>query len=196
MSADNEDKGMMVDLDEFTPADREALRDLNVREAPRTVETVREVEDGTLVQHMEKREMFTFTEAEMGTIRFDVRSIKDSILAGRIPRRMYRIAEVPRSFYEHVLANNGVEQERLPKINGRDLERPGIMVDWGNGFQTMIDGNHRMVRRCDLGMPGFRFLLVPVGYCAPHMCRPGEEEKLFHRERPGVELLHSEIKME
>jgi hypothetical protein len=70
------------------------------------------------------------------------------------------------------------------------------MVDWGNGYQTMIDGNHRMIRRCDLGMPSFRFLLVPVGFCAEHMCRPGEEEKLFHRERPGVELLHSEIKME
>jgi len=186
---------MFVELDEFTAADREALRDLNVREQARTESVLQEAPEGTYTVGYEKREMFTFHEPSLGTIRFDVRSIKDSILAGRIPAVVYRVNAVPREFYEHVKANNGVEPERLPKINGRDLDRLGIMVNWGEN-QTLIDGNHRMVRRCDLGMPSFRFLLVPVGFCAPHMCRPGDEERLFHRDRPGVELLHSELREE
>jgi hypothetical protein len=88
--------------------------------------------------------------------------------------------------------------ERLPKISpGRDLDRPGIMVDWGNGYQTMIDGNHRLCRRHQLGLGNFRFLLVPVSACLPHMCRPGDEERLFMGKRqPGVETLHTEIRAE
>ena len=64
--------GMFVELDEFTAADREALRDLNVREQARTESVLQEAPEGTYTVGYEKREMFTFHEPSLGTIRFDV----------------------------------------------------------------------------------------------------------------------------
>ena len=191
------DTGMFVEPDTFTTEDRALLLDVHGREQARTETFVRDVEDGTLVEGYEKREVFTFTEPSLGELCFDVHSIRTGIASGRIPAAMFRLEKIPEHFYQHVLTNNGVETERFMRLTARDLERPGIMVMWPNSENTtLIDGNHRMCRRYQLDRQGFRFLLVRVADCAAHICRPGEEERLFHRERPGVEVLHTEIKVE
>lgn len=188
------DKGMYCEADDFTDADRLLLRDLQHREKARSVEVLQEVPEGTIVKGRELREIFSFHEDSIGEFRFDVRGIKDAIADGHIRARMYKIPDVPEDYYQHILQNNGVEPDRLPKINGPDLERPGIMVSWPHGYQTMIDGNHRLCRRVQLGMKTFRFLLVDVLDCTRFMCRPGQEAKLFAREdREDVEVLHSEV---
>ena len=106
-----------------------------------------------------------------------------------------KIEEIPESFYRHVLDNNGVEAARLAEITDRDLDRPGILVMWPDNQSTLIDGNHRLCRRYNLGLPGFRFLIVDVHDCAPFMCRPGDEAKLFP-EPEGAEVLHTEVRIE
>lgn len=187
---------MYCEPDTFTEADRLLLTDIHPREQLRVDEVLAHVPEGTIVCGHERREIFKFSAPEIGMFHFDVRSIKDSIASGRITAEMFKVPEVPQEYYQHILQNGGVETDRLPKINGPDLERPGIMVAWPNGYQTMIDGNHRLCRRVQLGMKTFRFLLVDVLDCTAHMCRPGDEEKLFGAvDRPGVEVLHSEIKV-
>jgi hypothetical protein len=188
------DNGMMAEPDSFTEADHEALCDPHYREKARTIEQVTEVDDGYVVQSHERREVFTFDAPGIGTWRFDVRGIKDAIRLHRIPAWMMRLPEVPESFYQHVLNNNGVELQRLPKVTEHDLTRPGIMVHWPNGYSTLIDGNHRLCARYRRDMKDFRFLIVDVADCAPFMCRPGEEDKLF--DRLDGERLHSEIQIE
>src|SRR5262249_23067420 len=148
--------------DMFTDADRNMLRDLQHREQERVITKVAEVAHGTIVKGYERREIFSFHEPSFGAFQFDVRGIKDSIVADRIPASMYRVEEIPEDFYQHVLANNGVEPDRLAKFSERDLERPGIMVRWPHGETTLIDGNHRLCRRHQLGIKTFRFLLVEV----------------------------------
>lgn len=190
---------MFADHDTITQADLDGLRQLHVTERPRIETVVREVEDGTIVQGEERREVFTFNAPETGEWVFDVRQIKDAIVEGRVPATMFRLPEVPEDFYQHVLANNGVEVPRLARVSESDQERPGIMVWWGNeeGHSTLIDGNHRLCARYQRGAKSFRFLLVDVVDLADFMCRPGDEEKLFgKRERPGYETLHVEVHTE
>lgn len=190
---------MFADHDTITQADLDGLRQLHVTERPRTETVVREVEDGTIVQGEERREIFSFNAPGTGEWVFDVRQIKDAIVEGRVPAQMFRLPEVPEDFYQHVLANNGVEVPRLARVSESDQERPGIMVWWGNeeGHSTLIDGNHRLCARYQRGAKSFRFLLVDVVDLADFMCRPGGEEKLFgKRERPGYETLHVEITTE
>jgi len=189
-------EGMEAQADAFTPEDFKALRQLARRERPYTMEEMAEVPEGTIVMGEESRELFSFEAPEIGQWRFDVRSIKDAIADRRMSAWMFRLDDVPESFYEHVRTNNGVEPDRLAKITGPDLERPGIMVHWPDGHSTLIDGNHRLVRRGMLGLRGFRFIMVDVKDCAPYMCRPGDEVKLFAKDRPGVQTLHTEIKVE
>lgn len=193
------DQGMYAEPDIFTAEDRASLRAMNPGrgERTRTIEQVVDVHDGTIVASYEKREMFTFEAPGIGTWRFDVRSIKDAIVRGNLLAHMMRLPDVPEHFYSHVLTNNGVESKRLSKLTTADLERPGIMVLWPDGHSTLIDGNHRLCGRYLAGARDFRFLIVDVRDCVPFMCRPGDEEKLFAHERePGVELLHSEIRIE
>lgn len=180
--------------DKFTAEDLQGLRRLAHFERSRTEDVVVQVPNGTIVQGKETREIFRFEAPGEGVWIFDVRGIKDAIADKRIEALMLRVDDIPEDFYQHVLNNNGVEPERLPGIGAADLERPGIMVAWPNGYQTMIDGNHRMCCRWMLGKKSFRFIIVDVRDCAPHMCRPGGEDKLFLKDRPGMQVLHAEIR--
>lgn len=194
MTADN--KGMLCEADSFTDADRAMLADLQHRERAHVQKPMGKIAGRTLVVGREKRELFTFEAPEVGVFLFDVRGIKDAIVSGQIPARMLRLPEIPEHFYQHILNNHGVVPARLAQFNGRDLERPGIMVAWPHRYQTMIDGNHRLCRRYMLSLHGFRFLMVNAIDCAPMMCRPGEEAELFKRyDNPNYETLHTEIKL-
>jgi len=192
-----EGQGTYCETDEFTAADRESLRALQVREKERVEEFVREVEGGTIVKGWEKRETYTFSAPDFGTWRFDIRGIKDAIVAGRLPVQMFKMTPIDESFYQHVLANNGVEEPRIAQITEpSDLDRPGIMIFWPDGHSSLIDGNHRLCARKRKGLDSFRFLMVHVRDAVPFMCRPGDEHTLFPDRGPGYETLHAEVRME
>jgi hypothetical protein len=183
--------GSYAELDTFTDYDRALLEDRWHREVARTQTPI----GGGIVQAYERREIFTFHEPEIGTLRFDVRGIKRALLDGRLKASMYRI-EIDPKFYEHVLANNGVEPERIGKLSERDLQRPGIMIQWPHGHSTLIDGNHRLCGLYRRGVKTFRFLLVNVMDAVPFMCRPGDERRLFDsdKEADGDAIrLHSQV---
>lgn len=60
----------------------------------------------------------------------------------------------------HVMSNNGVEKPHLDRLTQEYLEHPGILVDWSDGTSTIIDGNHRYVKRWLMGMREMDFWVV------------------------------------
>lgn len=78
-----------------------------------------------------------------------------------------RVCAVQAKQARFIMQNNGIERDYLPKIDAKYLEQPGIMVDWGNTFQTIIDGNHRYVKRWMKHKPDMKFWVV-----TPEQLRP------------------------
>ncbi len=58
---------------------------------------------------------------------------------------------------EHVMRWNGIEQAHLDRLSPAQLEEPGILIRFPDGKSTVIDGNHRWVRRYQLGERTMRF---------------------------------------
>ena len=67
--------------------------------------------------------------------------------------------------YQFILKNGGVEPDRVAyykrKLLGPVPIDPLILVDWGDGDFTVVDGNHRLCALYELGAESFTFYLVP-----------------------------------
>jgi hypothetical protein len=153
--------------------------------------------DGQIVRSEIRFETFSFSAPETGDVVFDVRGIKDALVAGKLKFSMYE-AELSADWAEYIRINNGVEAGRMASLTAADLERPGIVVLWPDEHSTVIDGNNRLVRRWDDGLKTFRFANVPISKdLVPYICRPGEEEKFLDRvdaERGAIRLGSVRIK--
>jgi hypothetical protein len=137
---------------------------------------------------IERREVFHFHEESIGELRFDVRGIKNAIIAGELPVEMYEMT-LTQEYYQHILENGGVESDRLPSINIQRAIAPGIIVLWPHGYSTLIDGNHRLVRSWQLGLRTFRYgeIKMQRNWLGRFMCRPGQEAQLFGHSRRSSE---------
>jgi hypothetical protein len=140
-----------------------------------------------LIECLRKREIFSFTSPEMKLdVIFDVRGIKDALAAKKLAFTMFE-GELSQEWHDSVIRSNGVEAERVAQLTAEDLERPGIVIGWGGpaqGEHTLIDGNHRMARRWQLGMKTFRFAVVPMSkkLLRRYICSPGEQMRFIERE--------------
>lgn len=130
-------------------------------------------------------EIFHFSAPEIGEIIFDVRGIKDALVARKLAFQMFE-TELEADLVEHVRKNNGVEAGRMKALTATDLERPCIAVLWGNGYTSFIDGNNRMVRLWDDGFRTLRFAMLAINEALlPFMCEPGNEDQFLERDRPA-----------
>lgn len=59
-----------------------------------------------------------------------------------------------------VRKNGGINTSYLPKISGPALNEPGLMLLLPNNEHILCDGNHRFVRRWDLGLRTMRFIAI------------------------------------
>lgn len=138
-------------------------------------------DDGNIIEIFGSFEVFTFSAPELGDVTFDVRGIKDALVAGMLLFGMLE-AELTKEWVDYIRINNGVEAERMASLTAADLERPGICVLWPNGYTTVIDGNNRLVRRWDDGLRTFRFANIAASReLVPYLCRPGQEDKFMRR---------------
>lgn len=60
---------------------------------------------------------------------------------------LLRRIEITQQQYDHTMRNQGIEEPRVSSLTRLQRDVPGIVADFGNGTQAMIDGNHRLVRR-------------------------------------------------
>jgi hypothetical protein len=164
------------------PSDLASFRYMHPRDKRKETK-IADVGDGQyLVEVRGTFEIFRFSTPELGEVVFDVRGIKDALAAGKLQFAMYEL-ELEAGMIEHVRTNNGTEAWRIAELTAADLERPGIMALWPDGYTCCIDGNHRMVRRWDDGLRTFRFAMIVLHTTIqPYICRPGEEDQFLDRE--------------
>lgn len=134
-----------------------------------------ESESRTLTRHgiWTRDEAFYFRDKLLGDMMFNIRTMKDAILAGKLPYGVFEY-ELTKGFYEHLL-KDGVQTDpdHIHVLDGEKLEVPAIAIDWcdteGASNITVIDGNHRLIKRYLQGLPTGRFILVPFPYCRDHV---------------------------
>jgi hypothetical protein len=111
-------------------------------------------------------EIFDFYYASKNvTYRFNVRDIKDAIVAEKIAFRMFK-ATLTEKWQSLILRHGGVEEERIPLV--RNVNRPGIVVLWPDGNSLLIDGNHRLIARWRRGLRSFRYAAVAFDDIRPY----------------------------
>lgn len=131
-----------------------------------------------LARQMLQRESYTLEAPDLGTLIFDVTSIK-LVLARRLPPfRMVR-AHLTQEWADYTCQTCGVEEAGIARHDLAALDRPGIMVWFGEGRSAQIDGAHRLVRSFREGRPTYDMALVDSMSISPFMCRPGGESVMF-----------------
>lgn len=68
------------------------------------------------------------------------------------------------SLIERLRKDFGIEQPRLDSLTPELIERPVLIVEWGDGTSTIVDGNHRVVRRFELGMEKTKAIIFPPNF--------------------------------
>lgn len=133
---------------------------------------------GTFVERTEQRELYRCSTNQTGELVFDVRGVKNAILSGSIPYEVVD-GEITQAWVDNVKRIAGLSMKRLAELTDKDLRRLGVAVTWNGGALLLIDGNHRLVRRHELGLDTFRHVRVHVKDCTPWICRAGEEWKFY-----------------
>ena len=117
------------------------------------------------------QQVFSWHNGDTGQVlHFDIQQIMALMAAMVPPFDKLRLAEVTIEPVdaERVQHQHGIEEAGLARLSAERLDDPGIMVEYPDGRVTLIDGNHRFVRRYRLGMPAMRMWLLTSrsGGCA------------------------------
>lgn len=106
-----------------------------------------------------REECFTHKD-EDGTFRsFPIDSM--FAFATRYARMLPEISAIcaplpPQQTLDFIRKNMGIEQERLDRLVSPYLERPLVAIRWKCGNLTVIDGNHRLLKLHEMGIPEYR----------------------------------------
>lgn len=60
----------------------------------------------------------------------------------------------------HLIRHNGIEMDYVQRLSPSDADKPGILLRWSDGKETVIDGNHRYVKRWELRRKTMTFWIV------------------------------------
>ena len=132
-----------------------------------------------LVTKMLTRETHTLDMPDIGTFVFDVTSIK-LVLSRRLVQFDMARAQLTQEWVDYIFKAGGCEEAGIARFRAADLDRPGILVLFGDsGRNATIDGNHRLVRSWRDGRKTFDIAIVQITDILPFVCRPGSEDILF-----------------
>jgi hypothetical protein len=62
---------------------------------------------------------------------------------------------------EFVRNNQGTDEGYLTRMSSQFIDVPGIICLFADGSQLIVDGNHRFVKRYELGRDNMQFHLIP-----------------------------------
>ena len=113
----------------------------------------------------------------------DVTSIKRKLARKEVPFQMLRL-DLTKEWVDYIIETCQVENEGVERHDAESIKRPGILMDWGGGHTSTIDGSHRLVKSWRIGPIGaatFEMAMVFAPWVVEHVCRKGEEEQLFRR---------------
>lgn len=90
-------------------------------------------------------------------------------IAGRaymFPRKTYHVVTEQVDF---LIQHNGVEMPHMDRMSREDAEVPGVLLLWPDGRETIVDGNHRFVKRWLLGLSYMDFYVVTEEQIQPFL---------------------------
>lgn len=121
--------------------------------------------DAAAQRHLE--EVFRWTDAKTGDRwLFLVGRIQAVIDAGHTVDGPITV-EILEHQYQHVIERNGVEAERVARLDPSRRDKPVLFADMGDGTHVLIDGNHRVARRWQDGLRDVEAYLVPHSFWHP-----------------------------
>lgn len=119
-------------------------------------------------------------------IHVDVGKLRRQIAAGtreEYPRKLYSV-NGPQA--EFIIKHSGIEMEHLNRMHDAEAVLPGIILLWNDGQETIVDGNHRFVKRWQLGREHMWFSLVTEEQIKPCLLAfPDELAPIEARESSG-----------
>jgi len=84
------------------------------------------------------------------------------------PQSIYILDE----HYEHVMANGGVEEWKISRLDESHRDRPVLFAHMDDGTDLLIDGNHRIARRYRDGHRDALAYILPRGFWLPYQVAP------------------------
>jgi len=105
-------------------------------------------------------QVFSHVEALTGIQRhYDVAKLYKIILAN-LPGADYATVGITDTDAKFILANSGIEQLRLRRLTPAQINEPGIIIHLPDNTDIIVDGNHRLVRRWQLGFATMNFYIL------------------------------------
>lgn len=110
-----------------------------------------------------EQQVFSFHKGSSGEVlHFDIERLWQLIREHQPPFDLYPEVEASLEAEEvaFVRRTHGIEAAHLKRLTAARLEEPGILCDYGDGSSILVDGNHRYVRRFDIGHKTMRFIAL------------------------------------
>jgi len=95
-------------------------------------------------------QIFSHLDLEGVTRHFNCGAMTRAVITKRVRPTVIKLALYPR-LVTHIRENHGIEADHLGEID-ENLETPIIVVEFQDGANLIVDGNHRVVRRWDKGL--------------------------------------------
>jgi hypothetical protein len=111
---------------------------------------------------LNRSEFFAFRDWDDGQdILFDIRALKNAILENAIHFVTMEV-ELDEELVKRALTRGGIDQDYLnAPEQAHNIDMPTITVLWDDGQGTLVDGNHRIVKRYNKGLKKIRCIVVP-----------------------------------
>jgi hypothetical protein len=110
---------------------------------------------------MPDHQVFTFMSGDGTTYHFDILKLNDMI---EMHPSQYKVETyaIRAEDIDHIVKFNGIEQEHIDRIPESEVNKFGIIIQWQDSTQTIINGNHRMVKRFRLGYDFMKFYVLTM----------------------------------
>lgn len=113
-------------------------------------------------------EIFTWEDPDKGTfLNFNIMAMYKFAMDNEHIERVK--CPIEASHAEFVLKNHGLEQPRLDRLKAPYIDIPILIVTHDDGTHTVIDGNHRFVKRHHLGLTDINAFIFKLGEWEPFL---------------------------
>lgn len=112
-------------------------------------------------------QIFSHIETDTGFQRhYDVSKLGKIVAAGP-PGTTIAIYAVQPELANFLLEHSGIEQPRLDRLTPSNIAEPGLMIHLADGHDIIVDGNHRYVRRHQIGLETMSFFVLTEAAARP-----------------------------
>lgn len=112
-------------------------------------------------------EIFSHEDTEGVTRHFNATQMVRAIVNHQINPIM-AVLDLYEDLVRHLIANHGIEEDHLHQI-GSTLDSPILLVEFADGTNLIVDGNHRVVKRWQEGLKTVTAAILKPGVWEPYL---------------------------